>query len=255
MAETAKKKYRKNYLTQVVYQITFDGRDALNARLLKKYSDSLGPDYAGLAKITRQAAVFQTSGNTGISAEDIVIWQIASRDGDHTVEITRNSFDISFTKYILYRDFAPIITNAQNKFRELVPDLQRINRLGLRYVNQINLDTGNLRWEEYIDSSIAGFLSFTDTSKIRRSMHNIVLAEDDETMLNINYGIFNRRFPEPITENEFILDLDAYTPAAVDIEDTLRLLKKFNTTNAIYFENSVTDKLRAVMGVIEEQPA
>jgi uncharacterized protein (TIGR04255 family) len=106
---------------------------------------------------------------------------------------------------------------------------------------------------EYIDSRLTEVLDFVESAQLRRSMHSMVIAHDDETQINFNFGIFNQYFPAPITDREFILDLDAYTPFAIEAGDCDRMVEKFNQVIAIYFEASITEKLREEMGVLGEE--
>jgi hypothetical protein len=82
-------------------------------------------------------------------------------------------------------------------------------------------------------------------------MNSTIVSVDKETNITINHGIFNKYFPSKVIENEYILDIDAFTPTATELNRTMELLPKFNEDIAIYFERSITDNLRTEMEVIE----
>ncbi len=82
-------------------------------------------------------------------------------------------------------------------------------------------------------------------------MHAMFIQHTDDIKVNFNYGIFNEYFPSPIIKNEFILDIDAYTDSPKKYEECRNLIEELNTVIAIYFERSITEDLRKLMGVIE----
>ena len=254
MTEPEKKKYRTNYLTQVVCQLNFAAIDSINDGSMKAYKDSLGEEYAELANVTQKGIIVQNDGSDlHTEFEDKTIWQIESSDKTHTITVAQESLAITFMKYEKFRSYFEIISKVHSLFFEQFTAIQQIDRLGLRYVNQIKLPEKNINWADYINPMLTASLGFVETEKIRRSMQSMVIDYDDETRINYNFGIFNQYFPAAIVENEFILDLDAYTSSAQKPSECPRLLQQFNKTIAIYFELSITDKLREVMEVIEDE--
>jgi uncharacterized protein (TIGR04255 family) len=253
MPEIEKKKYKKNYLSQVVCQLNFAALEAVNDTSMKAYKESLGNGYAELSTVMQKGIVIQNDGtDLHTEVEDKNMWQIESSDKSHTIVISKETLTINFTHYEGFRQYIEIVEKAHELFFGVFQDLQQINRLGLRYINQIKIEQTDVNWAEYIDSKLTESLKFVDYDKIRRSMHSLVIEHDDETRINFNYGIFNQYFPAPVIDNEFIIDFDAYASSAVKASECRKLIEKFNTIIAIYFEKSITDKLREKMEIINE---
>ena len=254
MPNPDKKKYRSNFLDQVIYKITFNGLEAIDDELMKKLKDGLGDDYGELSSVKQQGIIIQNVGSD-ISADtqDTLVWQLKSVDGTHEVQITQDSFAITFRQYDKFRVYKEVIFKAQRSFLSMFDQIDQINRLGLRYVNVVKPAAKKVEWSDYIKAPLVDSLGFVEPAKVRRSMHNLVIAHDDDTQINFNYGVFNQYFPAPVVDNEFILDLDAYTPFPIEVSECEAITERFNAALAIYFELSITEKLREEMGVIDEQ--
>jgi len=253
MADTGKKKYKNNYLTQVICQFVFDENELINDKSLKEYRERLGDGYASLSSIVQQGIIIEDNGSDITTEKDqTTVWEILSSDNNHKITINQQSFAITFTSYTKLRDLAGIIEHAHGVFFEQFNTIQTINRLGLRYINQIRVDDTEVDWSRYIAPELTASFNFEGAEKVRRSMHTMIFVESEDLAVNFNYGIYNRYFPAPITENEFIIDLDAYTPFSIKVENPVERLKEFSKVLAIYFESSITDALRENMEVIDE---
>lgn len=244
------KTYKKNFLTQVIYKLNFIPDESITEEGLKTYKKSLGDNYSTLSNIVQQGLLIQGD-PSGITTEqnESMVWRIESKDDTHIIEVEKNSFAIVVKNYQHFKDMRIIVENAQSLFIKQFKEIKDVQRLGLRYIDQIKVDKKNVNWADYINSKLTAHLDFADRDTLRRSMHTMVIAYDDETQINLNYGIFNNYFPAPIIDEEFILDFDAYTTFSVQIGDTLTILDKFNTVLTDLFEQSITDKLREIMEV------
>jgi len=253
MSDSDKKKYKTNYLSQVICQLTFPKQDTITDEVLKSYKDSLGKAYSTLSTIRQRGIIIEGDGSAIKShEEDNVLWQIESSYASHVITITNESFAITYAKYIKFRDYKGTVADAQRLFFETVKCIETINRVGLRYVNQVapkKLDNG---WQQYINPKLTASLDFVDPTLLRRSMHTMFIQHDEDVKVNFNYGLFNEYFPAPISKDEFILDFDAFTDSPRKFEECASLLEGFNKVIAIYFERSITDDLREEMGVIED---
>lgn len=253
MAIPEKKKYRNNFLKQVIYQVTYQRNESINDTSMKAFLKALGDNYKVLETVRQQGFIIQNDGSDiKTEKEDSFVWQVESVNKDHVIVVNRDFFSITFNTYINFRHYVEVVANGHRAFAEIF-DIKHFTRLGLRYVNQISPQDEEVNWSEYINSKLTDSLTFVEKDLLRRSMHSLVIAHDEETLVTINYGIFNQFFPAAITDKEFIIDIDAYTPFTIEASDQARILEKFNKTIAIYFEMSITDKLRKEMGVINEQ--
>ncbi|MDR3222248.1 MAG: TIGR04255 family protein [Methanobrevibacter sp.] len=95
--------------------------------------------------------------------------------------------------------------------------IKKIKYIGLRYINQINLDDGKLNdWDDSINKDLHVITpNFVDSKNILRSMHSLEFKEQDY-YIQFNFGQFNSVYPNPISKKEFILD---YTCRCKDYND------------------------------------
>lgn len=253
MVDPGKKKYKNNYLTQVICQFAFDKNEAIVAQSLKEFKDSLGEDYSTLSSVVQQGIIIEDNGSDITTERDqTTIWEIQSTKGDHKITINQQSLAITFTEFTIFSGPITVIESIHSLFFAKFNNVQSITRLGLRYINQIKIDEPKVDWSKYLAPELTDSFKFEGAEKIRRSMHSMIFIEDDDLAVNFNYGVYNRYFPAPISENEFILDLDAYTHYSIEVENPVERLKKFSKALAIYFEKSITEDLRQTMEVIDE---
>ena len=123
--------------------------------------------------------------------------------------------------------------------------------MGLRYVNEINIDKGNpYDWNEYIhDSLISIFQSFYEIENYSRLISQIHYVFDNYRMTFL-YGIPNSIFPSKISRKEFLLDFDCYTEN-IEEDSVLQHLKIFHNKIQEFFEYCIKEKLRNLMEIVK----
>lgn len=252
-----KRKYRKNFLEKVLYKADFEKCLDISTVSIKKYKTALGNEYDPLSEIEQQGFTVQGD-SSGVKTEPKteVHWKIESKQNSHYLEIDDSSFAIVFTKYVKFADYISIVATLHNEFFSVFPNIQSLNRIGLRYINNIKIPSPVFsKWSDYINPHLATSFEFykENPSILRRSMHIDAVEHDDETRLNINYGLFNSYFPAPMVDNSFILDIDVFSAYQVSPKDGVKILTDFNKVVAIYFEKSVTEKLRQLMEVVDAE--
>jgi len=124
------------------------------------------------------------------------------------------------------------------------------NRIGLRYINQVYLDSGDpLDWTNLINPILVSiseqFVESKDT--IMRSMHFLEVGEEDYS-LKFQFGLFNSECPGYINRKEFVLDYDCASRGEIDISQVLDTTKQFHKIIYDWFEKSIEDGLRQKMG-------
>lgn len=71
-------------------------------------------------------------------------------------------------------------------------------------------------------------------------------------IMQFQYGMYNTDFPAPIKNKLYILDIDAYTQGLLTFDDIQSRLDKFHDAIEDLFEKVITNELRKVMGVVNE---
>lgn len=130
-----------------------------------------------------------------------------------------------------------------------------INRVGLRYINQIKIESGDpIDWNGLIHPSLFSvqreFIS--RENGLLRSMHYLELKEEGYN-LKFQFGLFNSEYPNPISRKEFVLDYDCSTNEEIDISRIFVKANEFNKKIHEWFEKSIQDGLRDIMGVVNNE--
>ena len=162
--------------------------------------------------------------------------------------LTSESFSITQKKYESFEKLESEFIAIIEKCYECFPELQ-INKLGLRYINEIALleQTDPFDWHNYLnDDLLAQFKVAEDINKIARCWNNIILNFDD-FILNFRYGMHNPDFPTPIRKKIFVLDYDAQVTILQDISDIKQNLGVFHDKIVNLFESHIKEDLRTIM--------
>lgn len=128
-----------------------------------------------------------------------------------------------------------------------------LDRIGLRYVNEIRLPGKALEWkgiirEELITAVLAPAVA---GGRLLRSMHQIVELHGEDQVL-FNYGIFNPDFPAPVVQRFFILDIDCSRSGVIQKTEAIDCVNMLNNHAGNAFESSIGDELRTVMKVVKK---
>lgn len=192
--------------------------------------------------------------NTIISNEKISEWHFLSGDRDKEICITNNSIYANFTKYTTYSELKEIFTSV---FITLISEYPKvkINRIGLRYIDQIELPLEKKKrtnwkayWNKYINTDLLNGLNFivNDDDFLSRNMSSIEMNYTDY-MLHFQYGIFNPDYPAANKKNLFIIDTDVYSTGLISSDEVENKIDEFHKQAKIWFENSIKDNLRKIM--------
>lgn len=250
-----KKKYRNNFLTNVLCRLDFRPILEIDKPFLDKFRAAIKGEFPIIEEQWKKGFEARIEKGKVVKHSEIpekprYLYKDANEENiitlaeDHVVIDSRN--------YITFKEFRKIIDLTIDTLTNfnINPDY---TRLGLRYINQIVLNKGNpFEWKRYIEPS---FVSVTDrffdrNPNIARMMGQVILNHDDYKV-NFNYGMHNSEFPAKISRKEFILDYDFYTEY-VEQDQIISLLKKFNIESAIMFEKCIKDGLRNHMEVLDE---
>lgn len=250
-------KYTRNFLSQVVLRIDYprvpdigsERRPELMARIIGAF-----PQVAGV----QQAQVQFTVGAEQPAIEKKLVgynWIANDAAGNKRVELTTDSLSLvnankSFTNF---DDFFKEFSTIFQAFEEIY-GVAEFTRVGLRYINEIELNEGSaLDWDGYLSKDVIGAAKFRIPKdfSLSRSMHQIVSIHDDVTLVS-NFGIYNPDFPAAIARRQFILDFDCYITGAVGRDEMLRRVKELNKVCEDSFEGSVEARLREVMGKLDD---
>lgn len=171
-------RYKRNFLKQVIARIDFLSplasiATALPAELSKAVLERF-PLSEPQQAIARELQISQKEVATKQSA--FTRWLFHGREREKTFTIEPGATLIEHRRYTTYEDlradFVTLIAKQCESFKDAQP-----SRLGLRYINVIELKEGDpLNWSDYFDPRMLCLLEFTpapDRKYLTRIFHNI----------------------------------------------------------------------------------
>ena len=241
--------YRKPFLKEVIVRVDFSSpMETLATKLPAKIGN------AALAHFPVSEPRKAIAQELQLSAKDIqrksqefTEWNYYGRNREKRLVISPLATFVDYFRYSTYEmlkeDFLSILSVLFPAF----PDLHA-SRLGLRYINQIELNgVDPFQWNEYINNGLLGlFERFTDREHIRR-LFNIAEFNFDDMQIKFQFGAPNPDFPAPIRRPFFVLDIDAYFQGLQEFGDISANIDRAHDRIQTLFEESITDRLREVM--------
>ncbi len=244
--------YNKNFLTKVIFRMDYPLNLELERERPIELQKKIRENFPILEPLEQIGITFRRIPGVSDDTDQLAktIWKFFSSDKKQEVEVDSNYLSVSFNdnSYKHYSDFKETVEHIVNSFCEIYPTTI-INRLGLRYINEIKVDDDNLfDWSDYINQDLIKNLDFyEDKEKIVRAMNSNVIKIDEASFMNFKYGIFNPGFPGEIVEKSFILDFDCYTKEELNQSDLFDKLDSYNLIMYEYFEKSIEQKTRDLL--------
>lgn len=249
---STERRYRRNYLSQVIARIDFVGIPAIGES---------GPSNTITAALKREFPVAEQKKQIfkSISISDKAVkeetlketfqWFFHSVDRDKLIHIAHDACYVEYKKYksfgTLQNDFLPIVDALFAAY----PALQ-VSRLGLRYVDTIELkEKEPTDWTTYLKPELLASLRLADDPRTVTRMFHLLEFNYGDMQMRFQFGIPNPDFPALLKRKQFTLDYDAYCTSLLSANDIGHNLVKFHDKIRTSFEEVITDGLRAKMGV------
>jgi uncharacterized protein (TIGR04255 family) len=241
--------YKKNFLSKVIFKLDFAQNIVIGE--LKEYSEivkKILPIKEKKDAIAGTVHIDFVSGESKQTNQNITVWVFFDKEKNRKLEIGMNYIYLEYSKY---KNSAELIDDIEKLVIPFLKEyeIENAKRIGLRYINEINISEKKpLSWGKYIDENLMGSLSFIENNKMKisRSMGQIIIKEDLGD-LSLNYGIWNKDFPNEILQKEFILDYDCYSNLGVSSDEIVDRAKKYNKYIEELFELSIKDAFRKLL--------
>jgi uncharacterized protein (TIGR04255 family) len=243
--------YKSSFLTNVVFRVDFPtilGLDNKNPPI--QFQSEIKDRFPILETKPGKSVEFKISKEpTTVSEIEVFLWQFFNKERSKLVEITSDSIVL---EYFIYNNFKEFFDDVEWAFRKFfnIYDVARIsNRIGLRYINQIKIETGDpFDWNNLInpDLVLESKAFITNKQNIKKSMH-LLEIKTKVCDLKFQFGMFNSEYPNPIARKEFVLDYDCFLKEESEISEIYGKIKTFNDVAASWFEKSIEDGLRNIL--------
>lgn len=243
-------KYKTNFLSKVIFRIDFDKAELGK---LGSFAKDIEKDFPIIEEQKGESGVINFNFKTKEYKQEVsplITWNLFNKDRTIKLQTQPTFLIIEFFKY---KDSSELTPNMEivSKFIKSF-NIKTINRLGLRYINEIKIDDKKdlLDWSSYINGDLLGSISYSQKNKkaLARAMGGVVFKEDFGN-INFNYGLWNSAYPNIVTEKIFVLDIDAYSKFPIDTDglNLEELVKEYNKAIENIFESSIEDGLREVL--------
>ena len=250
------RKYRNDFLKKVIARIDFAEPIELPKRgppdpVVKEFKKRF-PIAERKTRIRKQVTV-HLSGEPEERQTEIREWHYYSKSRHKKLVLTNQAMLIEYTRYNTFQTLQQDFLSTSGKLFETFESLQ-VRRLGLRYIDHIELDEPNpTDWLPYLSQDLLSIFRLSKNRQaIARAFHVLELAYDDESRLCFQYGMPNPDFPARIKRKFFTLDWDLYCNLLLERQEVARFLVLFHDRARDAFEEMITDELRQKMGAVYE---
>jgi uncharacterized protein (TIGR04255 family) len=247
--------YEQNFLAKVILRADFGTHPIAFDAEVTKFSSGIAATFPQSSSNLLMRVDFDvaTEGTSGIKHTKAGTQWIHRKSPSGTAQVvlepTFMALEYGPGDYESFDAFLTEFTLLLNQLYDVFGEFP-LDRIGLRYVNEIRLPGKALEWSGVIREELvnAVMAPAVPGGRLLRSMHQLVELHGDDQVL-FNYGIFNPDFPAPAAQRFFILDIDCSRTGVVQRNEAIACIKVLNNHSTVAFESSIGDELRKIMGV------
>ncbi len=246
MKKNTSKKYINNYIKLVVLRIDFNRIESFNIKDFDKL------------KVFKKYPIEKTEQRIDVSVDISKDKQVSNKIAEHNeyryydssmkncVCLSNNSIFFEIKNHFAYEELEKQFFELFDKLVKSY-DINLINRIGLRYVNEIDDFE-----EEFFEKNLLSAESFIKTVAQANNEfeENLLLGQigfkNNETITNFTYGKPNKNHPAKQVDKVFVLDYDSFA-RNIDEDNLKAVLIKLHKNINDLFELSITNKLRKKM--------
>ncbi len=242
--------YQKSFLKEVIFRIDFPS--PLES-IEKSVPKAIGKAITEKFPIPEPSRKFHTqelqfSGpNFKAKNTEMTQWVYYGKEREKTLALDASALILSVKEYKSYEKLHEDIEGVLKAFFGEFKDISA-TRVGLRYVNLVELDEPNpLSWANYINEEILGIIDFHKEKQFLTRVFHIVEYNFDGLAVKYQFGLANQDYPAHINKKQFVLDIDAYSNGSFDYGDVMSRVDEAHSKAQDIFEQSITDNLRQFM--------
>lgn len=243
-------KYKRNLLNKVIVRIDFVNKissltNQLSKNVIKEAMENNFPIIEPGESILYDMQIKASDDKQRQETRKISDWNFYGKNREKQLHINWENMFILFNKYNSFDELKNNFINIAKKLFENYSSELQVRRLGLRYINNLEIPAKNLfSWELYLNKNMLSIFKIAEEKKqIARAFHNLEINYGD-FLLRIQYGMNNPDYPAPIRRKLFILDFDAYSQKVFDLKGIEDSLPIYHKKIEEYFEKLITEKIR-----------
>ncbi len=257
MVESVNASYISNFLTNVIFKVDFPkvlglGISAPPVEFQEKIKDMFPNLEEKPGKFIEVAVPKASSGGEiQVVQEELIKWDFINKERTKTVVVTQDFISLEYSRYKTFDEFSHDIESAIRPFFDLYNVIKVVNRIGLRYINQIKIPSGDpFDWNDLINPSmfsvVREFVKGEYKKNVKRCVQSLDIKEKDSD-IRLRFGMFNSEYPNPIARKEFVLDYDCYLREELDVHEVFDRVKALHFNIKHWFEESIQEGLREIM--------
>ena len=237
--------YRRNYLNEVICRLDFASNLTVFKNtmprdiflIVKKYYPVAEPqDIIG-------AELQISPGNTSVNNIVSKKWVFYSRDRKNRCSIDTESVIFSSEDYNIFEEFRGAVLDVLSIIMKSFQEIQG-KRLGLRYINVLPLK----EHESWINDKFFNALSEHKDENTTKLLTQFEYAINEKDVnVRLQYGYLNPDYPSVLKNEDFTIDIDAYSTGLIYLEDISKLLEDMHFEDQKCFETMITDRYRNEM--------
>ncbi|KPK51728.1 MAG: hypothetical protein AMS22_10420 [Thiotrichales bacterium SG8_50] len=241
--------YKRSFLKEVILRVDFGSRVETFMRALPQKIATAALQRFPLAEPKKAQTREVTFSGTAVQAktEESMEWVYHGKNREKSLTITPEALLVTNRRYESFEALREDTDHVLRTLFEAQKDLS-VARVGLRYINILDVaGDAPLLWTDYVNEEMLGIIDMhKDAAALTRVFH-IVEFNYDGQQVKFQFGIANPDYPAPIKRKQFVLDLDSFFVGALSQEDVSRYIEAAHERIQALFEESITDKTRALM--------
>lgn len=242
--------YSKTFLKDVILRVDFaTPLVSLAKKLPSKLSKAALARFpvAEPQKVMAQELQFSATGAVSSNSREETQWVYFGKDREKNIVIAPAVLVMRTGVYSTYEDMVDNFFSVFNVLAAIEPDMV-ISRVGLRYVNVIELPDGSpLDWDGYVDDSLLGVVRGAYRKQnLSRAFHILEYAFDSIN-LKCQFGIANPDYPALVKRRQFVIDVDAHSAVSHDVDALRPVVDDAHAVIQDFFESAIAGETRRLM--------
>ena len=238
--------YKTNYVNAVILKVDFkDFEKSIKQDNITNIIKVL-PLYE--KRLEKQVQINLENGDSVNKAAEAANHVFSSENRTMTLTISelQKAIWLETKKYSTWKEYFETFLRINEVLSVYLKDYS-INRIGLRFINQIPFSS-YAEVKKNLSKNISTL--FIENSK-EKEISRLFVIKDltfEDSLFRFQFGIPNQYFPNPILVPEFVLDFDAYSVKTRKYEELNTLIENFHYQIQCEFEKAITDAFRKLMG-------
>ena len=255
-----RKKYKENYLYQVIFRLFFTKNIEDSERLRSQFKERIKQAFPREEEISPG---FTTTFSEGkLSYTTINQFRYFDENSKKILTLLPNALFLEVYSCRRFKELREVIQLIVDEFKRAYGKDITVKGTHLQYVFVIR-DLPNKKlsnglnpfdWQGLINDDLIPRVNFVsqDKKSIFRAM-NLMEFNKFDYKVKFQSGLFNSESPTPIGRKEFVLDYDFYNDDERGIRKVMRLVDCFNDKILDLFDASIENGLRDLMEVLEDE--